>query len=729
MSGFKLLAIRPLPEIEFHLKNNLSHREVYSFYNEYGYTFENDDKDKEITHVTKPQDYLPDLYSIKYDDKKIDINICAMVGMNGSGKSSILEMLYSFCFILSRDEPEMIDASIQFKGHSAYLERSITNITNTLRLEVFFEQDGLVRSLKYDGINIKYYEFATEREEKDYLDSSQFCYSIALNYSLYGLNEKHNPYLHLLFHKNDGYQSPLVINPMRENGNIDVNKEFDLSQARVLLNLAKSKMNTIEIVTSKFVSQINFEIRPSELISIKTSSGEIDLKSIINTHKDKHGENVYLLVNKLIVKLYGKKYQLSEVEIVSYLALNDVGLYEFVQTELKNIKTKPVEIENLKYLLVGYIIKKIFKICMNYSGMKEKFMELDFYTEKISHPAPWLKIDSLSKLVKELIEDKSHMTFKLKQAIYMLVNNTLSEFNWSRYEYIPKSDSETLDERVVNALNVFKFKGNVEIAGLLKSEDIKPLNMEFFSDVHAVPGSFVKPYMYYSLKNGMNSPTLKMSSGEQQFFQSLNSVLYHLRNLDSIQGSILEKQKVYKNANIILDEIELYYHPDYQRSYLSELLRNIEQLKLKNIDSINILFSTHSPFILSDIPAQNILRLEEGKVSGKEFGETFGANIHDLLANDFFLDDGFMGQFAKERIEDLIKYLRYQPNEKESKSNVKPKDAWDGAKAKEIISIVGEPILQMKLSEMYDIKFKVEFEIELLKKRIKDIEEGRHRVE
>src|SRR5690606_15645061 len=116
----------------------------------------------------------------------------------------------------------------------------------------------------------------------------------------------------------------------------------------------------------------------------------------------------------------------------------------------------------------------------------------------------------------------------------------------------------------------------------------------------------------------------------------------------------------YKNVSIILDEVELYYHPDTQRELVNNICLSLENIKVKNevgIESIHVLFLTHSPFILSDIPAQNILRLEDGKPSQKAFVQTFGANIHDLLANDFFLENGFMGEFSKEKINETIGFI------------------------------------------------------------------------
>ena len=86
---------------------------------------------------------------------------------------------------------------------------------------------------------------------------------------------------------------------------------------------------------------------------------------------------------------------------------------------------------------------------------------------------------------------------------------------------------------------------------------------------------------------------------------------------------------MYNYINIILDEIELYFHPEFQKLFVKRLIDEINKLKLTEIKGINILIISHSPFILSDIPKQNVLFLERGKpVSLDRFKNTntFAAN-------------------------------------------------------------------------------------------------------
>jgi predicted ATP-binding protein involved in virulence len=156
-----------------------------------------------------------------------------------------------------------------------------------------------------------------------------------------------------------------------------------------------------------------------------------------------------------------------------------------------------------------------------------------------------------------------------------------------------------------------------------------------------------------------------------------------------------EKLIHYNYINIVLDEIELYYHPEWQRTYIADLLDYIGKINpenLKHIRGLNITFLTHSPYILSDIPDTFVLKLLKGSPElHKEEEKTFGSNIHDLLANDFFMKNGFMGEFARTQIDKLINEIK--PLEKISKQEYEQN-------FKKRIEIIGEPFIQTKLLEL-----------------------------
>lgn len=93
----------------------------------------------------------------------------------------------------------------------------------------------------------------------------------------------------------------------------------------------------------------------------------------------------------------------------------------------------------------------------------------------------------------------------------------------------------------------------------------------------------------------------------------------------------------------------------------------IQCIKLK-LKSINLCFVTHSPFILSDIPQQNILVLEKGKsLPDKPFN--LGANIHEMLGHNFMLNYT-TGEIVRLKIDKFLEqYLAFKelPNKEDYK--------------------------------------------------------------
>lgn len=117
--------------------------------------------------------------------------------------------------------------------------------------------------------------------------------------------------------------------------------------------------------------------------------------------------------------------------------------------------------------------------------------------------------------------------------------------------------------------------------------------------------------------------------------------------------------------------------------------------------------------MLSDIPRSNILCLQKGECE-KQRGQTFGANIVDMLSESFFLQ-GTMGEIAQSCINEVVefyfKHRRYQESlrDNENKQELHIDDmelnkAFEKQKSKfnYVTSIIGEEYLQRELREMYD---------------------------
>lgn len=85
----------------------------------------------------------------------------------------------------------------------------------------------------------------------------------------------------------------------------------------------------------------------------------------------------------------------------------------------------------------------------------------------------------------------------------------------------------------------------------------------------------------------------------------MSSILYHVHNIYTIKNA--ENRKSYNCVQIVLEEIEQYYHPEYQRILIATLIEYLNKLNIDKNFRIDILLVTHSPFVLSDIPMENIL--------------------------------------------------------------------------------------------------------------------------
>ena len=120
----------------------------------------------------------------------------------------------------------------------------------------------------------------------------------------------------------------------------------------------------------------------------------------------------------------------------------------------------------------------------------------------------------------------------------------------------------------------------------------------------------------------------------------------------------------------------------------------------------NVILTTHSPFLISDLPRDNIIFLENGKQVEGIKKQTFGANIHTLLSDSFFMEDGLMGEFAYGKINDIKKFYEtvVEENKKKESSFISLKEDYEKNKTKfeQIQSIIGEPFLKTVIKNYLD---------------------------
>jgi predicted ATP-binding protein involved in virulence len=190
---------------------------------------------------------------------------------------------------------------------------------------------------------------------------------------------------------------------------------------------------------------------------------------------------------------------------------------------------------------------------------------------------------------------------------------------------------------------------------------------------------------------------LEMSSGERAM-QNMFSWLVLMPELDEIMG--MERSN-YTSKLLLIDEIDLYAHPEWQRKIMSQLISTIN--KIEKEKPVQIVVSSHSPLILSDFPRQNIIYMNksEGKtvvVNSDNHKQSFGANIYTLLKEAFFLENGAVGEFAKKKIYEVYEELKSKEHS----------DNYVGSNQNEnqlIINMIGDEFVRNEIQRSFDKKY------------------------
>lgn len=181
-----------------------------------------------------------------------------------------------------------------------------------------------------------------------------------------------------------------------------------------------------------------------------------------------------------------------------------------------------------------------------------------------------------------------------------------------------------------------------------------------------------------------------LSSGEISLL-NLYTRFFRLRNMASITNK--------KHILVLIDEGEALFHPQWQKELVFKLINYFSDI-FEN-KKIQLVLTSNSPFIASDLPKTNVIFLKKdaGKtISIQELDDqhqTFAANIHTLLADSFFLHDGLMGTFARQKINEVIDLLVNKAREEVMARK---------GEIESLISIIGEPIIRTKLTQLLQEK-------------------------
>lgn len=583
------------------------------------------------------------------------LNITAIVGENGSGKTSLLQYIYdSQCYPKTSNSDEAYrqmdeDEYEERKSILVYKENEDIVIYHNID-EIFFENKT--------GFKTKCLSNKNHKKKIKYIKELESSTMVYLTNSLYTYD--HNSY------STHGLLNKICLTP--NSVNVLSKKFYDKVVQYPELKIIKTPYNILQKILIKNKNSIDFQ----QICDVLYFHHIINYR-LLDTYIGK--------INKEIDVNFTQTIDLIEKEYpgISFQHNNDTD--DKTSEELK--KT----IDNYFNWLRRNVKKDLVKENICGKLYLNLIFELMHCLRK--HEINTYKIDKIDEIeqfpaiIKMFLNEYTSIDENDKQAIdyYKHALREVNDIYSIIFDCKVKQTNVPLSDCAYNKSKVLSL--NEDLERYTKFCDI--VN----SMAHANQ-SFVLKYII--IRN------LHMSSGERAF-QNIFSWL----NLLPFFNQIIEKENVslQKNILLLIDEVDLYAHPEWQRKYIKVLLDELYK-QFKN-NNVQIIFTTHSPFVLSDVLKENTIYLR--KATDKcivddsiKHKQTFGSNIHALL-NDAFYMSSTMGEFSKNKIEQVYEELtEYLKSNLYGKTIIREKSQ----DYKLFIESIGEPLIKSKLYALYN---------------------------
>lgn len=626
--------------------------DTHQVFNDEGINFTDDydityDSKNQVLSIKKKETCIPsNFYTI--NGTSVVKQVTCILGENGSGKTSLLKHIY-------KTDLHRVDNLKQYPNTN-----TIQVIEYGRKLNIYHNQTyvSVETELKYTLWDISKPETINEVfKEGNYANTTKIFIS---NDYFVSLNENR---------AQSGFQSKVAYTP------------YDISSIQSsFLDLITKQSNSLSVYRN-LIYELNERLKnkPNPQFFQNVLYG-LFLYNLNNNNKRedfKYFKNVRINFHRI-----------DEADAyIDEFSIYKMMLNQFQDISIEDIIMDSFDKENLKKyfdrqdIILDYKLLKIFAIhsfVINNWNNKSKSIYANLKTNLITEILLSLtdyefdicslkncNVESLFKTLQNEIEN-SREKLNFDTSILEIKNNELKYFKTAN------ESIENLKDIIPNIENESEFLVDDNL------QFLKYMNNEVESKK-----SFVLKYFWMNYAG---------SAGERaclNIFADIGSFSF-FKNF-----SRPAKNGLNKNVILLLDEPDLYGHPEWQRKMLYEIIDTLE--KLYKDYSFHIIFSTHSPLFLSDIPKENIVMLEKrnnGICVIREKGkQTFGANIFDLYNNSFLLDS-FIGEFAQKKIEIIIKEtaLLYNQNVIVSQEKL---DSFE-----KMIELIGEPILRNKLKTM-----------------------------
>ena len=369
---------------------------------------------------------------------------------------------------------------------------------------------------------------------------------------------------------------------------------------------------------------------------------------------------------------------LSDREIISSVLSCSLGIISYGLKDYNNSIPRGIK-------AIGFLI---------YKSIHNIFYEEDKFIKKLLSESLLSKCE---KYLKEDVSDYENYGFNLLLEIVKELdkNEVKAETRKIRKEYV---------ESIISIVKVFRKFRYVSTKIEDDSEYIllkySKMNRNLFKELNEKLTNYViskerlnKPYNYTLI---VDTPNYHMSTGEGNLIEIFSQLYTYLSMHEESSEDII----------LLVDELESGMHLEWSRRLIQILIDNLSEILEDEGKGrkIQLIFTTHSPYMLSDIKPGNVIMIEKnqetGYSEGKVLQNTFAKNIQEIMKEN--LIDNIYGDFALAKINSMIERLN---GEEEHEGN-------EEELLKEI-HLISEPILRNKLLEMYDKKYNTsEFSIE-----------------
>lgn len=328
---------------------------------------------------------------------------------------------------------------------------------------------------------------------------------------------------------------------------------------------------------------------------------------------------------------------------------------------------------NLFYAILNEFLMNLENNIKEFSKSNSQITEKDIFNNmniKFINMTNFLKeANNFNKLLDDIYNDLGDLLKEIKN----IGNIKL------KVDLVLNKQYKQMITQIKNYFNQNNFKNYDKIKDLVSDKKLIVENNYFFT----------KNNYFDKVSELLNMDEFIVNTSSNYFLFS--TLLLNIK--ESIKACLYAKKQ---NLLLFIDDVEISFHPELQRTFINDVIKYISKENPMNNLKIQLIISTHSPIIITDLPSDNIIFLDKDEkhncIVQRTQTKTFGANIYQLFKDAFFMSE-IVGEFAKEKINNIIEILSKNKLTEEDKEQVNL-----------IIGIIGEPVMQKILKDMLEAK-------------------------